>query len=58
MARKHGMPGWFPYALAASAVVAIGAGLRSGWKTSADQPKAPPPPPPPPSNALSDWFDA
>lgn len=53
---RDGIPLWFPFALAASAVVAIAAGSRSGWKTSADQPKSPPPTPP--SSGLQDWLAA
>lgn len=54
--KDEGMPPWLPFAIAASAVIAIAAGARSGWKTSADQP--PPPVPPPPSPGLQDWFGA
>ena len=39
---KSDLPGWFPFALAASAVIAIGAGIRSGWKAAASAPKTPP----------------
>jgi hypothetical protein len=32
MARKKGeLPGWFPFALLASGLVALGAGMRSNW---------------------------
>jgi len=44
MAKKAELPEWFPFALIASAVIAIGAGVRSGWKTAADQPPSPLPP--------------
>jgi hypothetical protein len=55
------MPGWFPFAVVASAVVVIAAGARSGWRLAADQPKPPPPPPQPvppvaQGGVLQDWF--
>lgn len=54
--RKH-LPEWFPFALGATAVVALFAGARSGWKLSGDQPKPSMPPlPPPPQGALRDWI--
>ena len=30
------MPLWFPFAIAASLLISMGAGARSGWKTQAD----------------------
>lgn len=58
--KKPNLPGWFPFALAASAVVAIMAGARSNWTLSGDRdtPKPPPPQPPPVVRAgvLQDWF--
>jgi hypothetical protein len=59
MARKKGdLPEWLPFALAASAVVALVAGARSGWTLSGDRKPPPPPPPPTPVQAgvLQDWF--
>ena len=59
--KDHELPGWFPYAVAASLVIALGAGIKSGWKLSGEtQPPSPPPPPGPPQQAgvihgLSDW---
>lgn len=35
---------WLPFGLAASFLVMIAAGVRSGWKLPADQPPPPPPP--------------
>jgi len=63
MAQKRELPGWFPFAIVASAVVAIAAGARSGWTLSGDQPKPNPTPQPPPGppqqasvlNGLGDW---
>jgi len=55
--KKDDLPGWFPFALVASAVIAIGAGIRSKWKTSASN-EAPPSPQTPPvqqAGVLHDW---
>lgn len=56
MAQKNDLPGWFPFAVAASFLVMIGAGVKSNWgrKTAA----APPPPLPPQvkqAGVLQDW---
>ena len=66
MARKKSLPGWFPFAVVASGLVAIAAGIKSNWgrATAANEPPAPPPnppptpPPPPPQQAgvLQEWF--
>ena len=29
--KKNELPGWFPFALVASGLIAIGAGIRSNW---------------------------
>jgi len=59
--RKQSLPGWFPFALIASGFIAIGAGIRSGFRTAADAPPPPPPPPAPPplsqAGVLRDWFE-
>jgi len=49
------MPLWFPFALAASFLVMLGSGSKTGWKLPADQPKPPPPPqlPPPAVQGLA-----
>jgi hypothetical protein len=31
MKKKNELPGWFPFALVASGLIAIGAGIRSNW---------------------------
>lgn len=48
MARKRELPGWFPFAIVASGLVAIGAGIKSGWKgigSSVSPPQNPQPGP-------------
>lgn len=68
MARKNELPGWFPFAVVASFLVMVGAGLRSNWKVAGNTlpppPSSPPPPPPPPppgapqvkqAGVLQDW---
>lgn len=45
---KSNLPEWFPFAVTASFLVMIGAGMRANWKLAGGA-KAPPPPPPPPS---------
>jgi hypothetical protein len=47
-AQKTDLPGWFPFALAASFLVMVGAGVKSGWKLSGNEPPPPPLPPTPP----------
>lgn len=53
------MPGWFPFALLASGLIALGSGMVANWRTNADQPKPPPQPPGPPplkqAGILKDW---
>lgn len=44
--KKNELPGWFPFAVIASGLVMIGAGIRSKWKLPADQPEPPPGPSP------------
>jgi hypothetical protein len=48
-AKKDTMPDWFPFALTASFLVMIGAGIRSNWGRATAA--AEPPPPPAPSTA-------
>lgn len=52
--KKKDLPGWFPFAVVASGMIAIGAGIRSNWKTSSTEPKAPVPNPPP-KMGVSGW---
>jgi hypothetical protein len=52
--KKHDLPGWFPFALAAAAATALLAGARSGWRLSGDRPKVAAEPPPP--QGVNDWF--
>jgi len=57
VAHKNELPVWFPFAVVASGLIALGAGLRSNWgRTTA---AAPPPPPLPPqvkqAGVLQDW---
>ena len=33
--KKNELPGWFPFALVASGLIAIGAGIRSNWGRAA-----------------------
>lgn len=59
MARKkhHGMPGWFPFALAASALGVLFAGAKTGWGHAGEpEAKKMPPEPPPPQSGVKDWF--
>ena len=44
MRRKSKTPGWLPFGLLASGLVAIAAGVKSGWKTSGAKPAGTPPP--------------
>jgi hypothetical protein len=61
MAQKTDLPGWFPFAVVASFLVMVGAGMKSGWKISGNEPPPPPPPIPPgtpqvkQAGALQDW---
>jgi hypothetical protein len=43
MKKKNELPGWFPFALVASGLIAIGAGIRSNWGRAVAA--APPPQP-------------
>lgn len=60
--KKHKLPGWFPFALLASGLIAIGAGIKSNWGRAKGP--APLPPPGPPQQAgilhgipgLQRWF--
>jgi hypothetical protein len=55
MSPKSDLPEWFPFAVAASFLVMIGAGIKSGWKTSS-APKPPPQPQPvAQAGVLQDW---
>jgi hypothetical protein len=47
MAKKYELPGWFPFALVASGLIAIGAGIKSNWGRPAVAKTEPPPGPPP-----------
>jgi hypothetical protein len=52
MAQKsEGMPGWFPFALTASFLVMLAAGVKSGWRLAGSAPPPPPPQPTPPASA-------
>jgi len=53
--KKNELPGWFPFAVIASGLVMIGAGIRSKWKLPADQP-APPTGSPQQASVLNEWF--
>jgi hypothetical protein len=57
MARKKhkGIPLWFPFALAASAVGAVLAGARAGWRLSGDTKPASTKPPLQTGGVLQDW---
>lgn len=46
MSKKHELPGWFPFALLASGLIAIGAGIKSNWGRPATLAKTPPAVPP------------
>ena len=47
-------PEWLPFAITASFLVAVAAGIKSGWKLSGSQP-APPATPPQQASVLNDW---
>ena len=53
--KKHELPGWFPYAVTASFLVMIGAGLRSNWGRAGNEPPSPPVPPVQKAGVLQDW---
>ncbi len=53
--KKKPLPRWLPFALVSSFLVAVGAGIRSGWKVAADQPPGPPEPPVKQAGVLEDW---
>jgi len=46
--KKNDLPGWFPFALVASGLVALAAGMKSNWgrATAAAPPPEPSPTPP------------
>jgi hypothetical protein len=46
MAKKKDLPGWFPFALVATGLIAVAAGIRSKGKLSGETASAPPTPPP------------
>ena len=50
---KTDLPGWFPFAVAASFLVMVGAGIRSNWKLASGAPK--PTPPVRQAGMLQDW---
>lgn len=56
--KKHELPGWFPYALTASFLVMIGAGIKSNWGRPAAVAAGPPPPVPPvrQGGVLQEWL--
>lgn len=56
--KKSELPKWFPFALIASGVLVIGAGIRSKWKLPADQPAPTPPGPPQQAGVLHEWAGA
>lgn len=45
MSKKKGLPRWFPFAVAASAVTMLFSGAKSRWTLGKDQPSPPSPPP-------------
>lgn len=46
--KKNDLPGWFPFAVVASGLIAIGAGIRSNWgRAQAAAAPSPPQPGPP-----------
>lgn len=51
MKRRSKTPDWLPFALLASGLVAVAAGVKSGWKTSGGT--KPPSSSPPPINQAS-----
>ena len=53
---KHELPGWFPFAIVASGLVMIGAGIRAKWKLPADQTAPVPPGPQQQAGILHEWF--
>ncbi len=57
MSKSNELPKWFPFAVVASGLIALGAGLRSNWGRATAA--APPPPPLPPqvkqAGVLQDW---
>ena len=52
--KQNDLPGWFPFAVVASGLVMIGAGIRSNW----GRPSTPAPTVPPvqQGGVLQDWF--
>jgi hypothetical protein len=55
MAHKQ-LPGWFPFALLASGLIAIGAGIKSNWGRPATLAKTTPPGAPVQGGVLQDFW--
>lgn len=54
--KKNELPGWFPFALVASGLIAIGAGIRSNWgRAAAPAPLPDAQPPVKQAGVLQDW---
>jgi hypothetical protein len=51
---KHETPEWLPFAIVASLLIAVGAGIKSGWKLSGDEAK--PPSTPQQAGVLNGWL--
>lgn len=56
--KKHDIPEWLPFGIAASAFVALVAGARAGWRLSGDRstPPSTTPPQVQQGGVLRDWF--
>lgn len=50
--KKHELPGWFPFAITASFLVMIAAGVKSNWGRA----KPPAPPGPVQAGVLQEWL--
>jgi len=50
MSKKNELPGWFPYAVTASLLVMLGAGIKSNWGRAKE------PTPLQQGGVLQDWF--
>jgi hypothetical protein len=56
MKKKNELPGWFPFALVASGLIAIGAGIRSNWgRAVAAAPPQPATPPVKQAGVVQGW---
>lgn len=53
--KKHDLPGWFPFALLASGLVALGAGIKSNWGGAKAPAPLSPQPPVQQAGVLQDW---